>query len=166
MSAWFFKIRKLFKSRLESVPKNSNCYPRDFSVQRAKAKAKAKIAKASANSKVLLNVLLYVSLKISYVNNHFIIHPTSSSFHAFIPPQFLFSKVPPYSSPWVDGTICSKNWINLNCEAVVIWRGVVLGTIPIRFLLRITTTSNKCEMLNNLNLKVGRIQWRVVNRCC
>ncbi len=34
---------------------------------------------------------------------------------------------------------------------------ILSGTIPIIFLLRITTTSNKCEMLNNLNLKVGRI---------
>jgi hypothetical protein len=40
------------------------------------------------------------------------------------------------------------------------------GSIPIIFLLRITTTSNKCEMLNNLNLKVGGSSGRVVNRCC
>ncbi len=29
------------------------------------------------------------------------------------------------------------------------------GIHPIIFLLQITTTSNKCEILNNLNLKVG-----------
>jgi hypothetical protein len=48
--------------------------------------------------------------------------------------------------------------VSLQC---ILW-----GSIPIIFLLRITTTSNKCEMLDNLNLKVGGSSGRVVNRCC
>ncbi len=42
----------------------------------------------------------------------------------------------------------------------------VSGSIPIIFLLQNTTTSNKCEILNNLNLKVGGSSGRVVNGCC
>ncbi len=55
-----------------------------------------------------------------------------------------------------------KERTGASCPAIspymtLVLKRVLLGSIPIIFLLRITTTSNKCEMLNNLNLKVGRI---------
>ncbi len=43
---------------------------------------------------------------------------------------------------------------------------VSVGIHPDNLLLRITTTSNKCEILNNFNLKVGESSGRVVNHCC
>ncbi len=43
---------------------------------------------------------------------------------------------------------------------------VVSGSVPAIFLLRITTTSNKCENLNNwkLDLKVSEFRGRVIKR--
>jgi hypothetical protein len=41
-----------------------------------------------------------------------------------------------------------------------------VGIHPDNFSPSNHTTSNKCEMLNNLNLKVGGSSGRVVNLCC